>query len=77
MYNKPTKEIMIVDWDKCIRVLPEDRLAAREHEPYRCPVCAMQGRSLTPQSISAKLRFVGDLPPVCGDHDIPVQMVKV
>lgn len=74
---KHKREIMIVDYDKCIRIPPEDSMFARESTPYRCPTCARSGYNLTPQTFSGKLRFVGDPIPKCEDHDIPVEMEPV
>lgn len=73
------REIMIVDYDKCIRVPPEDTMFARESVPYRCPVCAQASlrTNLTRQTISGKLRFAGDSIPKCEDHDSPVEMEAV
>lgn len=71
------REIMIVDYDKCVRVPPEDTQFARTSTPYRCPTCATRGYNLTPQSFSGKLRFAGDRVPRCEDHDQPVDMVPV
>ena len=68
---------MIIDFVKCMRVPKEDTHLARESVPYRCPVCATQGRTLTPQTNSGKLRFGSDPAPICGDHDEPVVMEAV
>lgn len=76
MRRKP-REIMIIDYAKCVRVQPGDEWYARESTPYRCPDCATGGGRLTPQSRSARLRFVGDAVPQCSDHEVPVDMVPV
>jgi hypothetical protein len=74
---KRKKDVMIIDYDKCIRVPPEDATAARESTPYRCPSCARLGHNLTPQSNSGKLRFVGDRVPLCEDHSPALEMEPV
>ena len=74
---KPKREIMIVDYDKCIRVPPEDASFARESQPYRCPACATSGHNLTPQTFSGRLRFAGDRIPLCEDHSPAIEMEPV
>lgn len=71
------RDIMVIDYHKCIRVPREDYAWARPTRPHRCPVCATSGGNLTPQSVSARLVFGKDRPPFCEDHDVPVQMVPV
>jgi hypothetical protein len=71
------KDVMIVDYDKCMRVPVDDERWARAARPYRCPLCATDGHSLTPRSNSARLRFDGDPAPKCEDHETPVDMVAV
>ena len=72
-----TRDVMILDFKKCLRVPLEDTGLERETVPHRCPVCATGGRNLTPQTFSGKLRFVGGPLPICEDHDEPVSMVPV
>lgn len=71
------RDIMIIDFDKCLRVPQEDAMLAQPTIPHRCPICATSTRSLTPQSNSARLKFVGGPTPKCEDHEIPVDMVPV
>lgn len=71
------RDVMIIDFDKCMRVPPEDTLLARPSVPFRCPLCATNMRSLTPQSNSARLKFDGEPTPQCADHEVPVTMVPV
>lgn len=75
--RRKTREVMIIDYNKCVRVLPGDEWYARESVPYRCPICATDGGRLTPQTRSGRLRFVGDPRPQCSDHDDPVEMIPV
>jgi hypothetical protein len=76
---KPKREIMIVDYAKCIRVPPEDASYARESTPYRCPACASASlrTNLTKQTVSGRLRFAGDRIPLCEDHSPAIEMEAV
>lgn len=73
------REIMIIDYAKCVRVPPGEEWYARTSIPYRCPECAviLDGRILTPQTRSGRLRFDGDPIPKCEDHATPVEMEVV
>lgn len=71
------REIMIIDFEKCLRVPLEDQALARESEPMRCPVCAAAAGGLTLRTVSGKLRFGDDQPPICDDHEEPVVMVPI
>jgi len=66
-----TRPLIIVDWDKCIRIERGDEPWARKTTPYTCLPC------LTSGSMSAKLRFDGSPIPLCEDHDPPLQMEAV
>lgn len=71
-----TKDIMIIDYDKCMRVPPEDHMLARKSTPMRCPSCS-EGRDIT---MSGRLMFDGEAPPLCEPnklHEEPVRMVPV
>ncbi len=65
------RPIMILDFNRCIRVPTGDEVLARPSTPYTCSPC------LTAGTVSAKLRFDGSRIPVCEDHDKPVAMVEV
>ena len=87
-----SKDIMVIDYDKCVRYARGDERFKESLVPYRCPSCAggvpimsedAEGnkiratvRYLTPGSFSAKLAPVGK-PPVCMDHSAPVVMERV
>jgi hypothetical protein len=71
------RDVMIIDYNKCMRVPVEDAILARPSIPHRCPACAKLMRSLTPQSNSARLKFDGEPTPQCEDHETPVTMVPV
>jgi hypothetical protein len=86
-----TKEIMVIDYDKCVRYEKGDERFAVPLVRFRCPTCANgirfmsedeDGRPiaatlryLTPSSFSAKMAPEGE-PPFCSDHKEPIQMER-
>ncbi len=65
------RPVMILDFNRCVRVSSGDEVLARPTTPYTCDPC------LTDGSVSAKLRFDGSPIPVCEDHAKPIEMVEV
>lgn len=82
-------DVMIVDYNKCVRVAKGDEMLNETSVPYHCPICAKgvdvtdendettHLRYLTSGSFSAKLRLGGQKVPVCTDHKDKVYMVPV
>lgn len=63
MYAKPKNTIkMIVEWNRCIRVLPGDEQYMRVGVPHKCYDCAKYG------DYNGKLVFPGDEVPYCTEH---------
>lgn len=71
------RDIMIIDYDKCLRVPTEDAVFARPTIPMRCPECVTHRGSLTPLTASGRLMFEGERPPFCDNHEPAVEMVPV
>lgn len=62
-YIRPSQSIrMIIDYNRCIRVLPGDEQYMRRSTPYTCTDCSRQG------DYNGKLVFTGDEIPYCKDH---------
>ena len=77
MPRRPRRDVMILDFNRCLRIPSEDAGLERATVPHRCPLCATSRGNLTPRTFSGKLRFGSDPVPNCDDHDNPVAMVPV
>lgn len=53
---------MVIDWDRCIRVIPGDEQFMRQGIPYSCTDCKRWG------DYNGKLVFKGDKIPYCEEH---------
>lgn len=86
-----SRQIMVIDYDKCVRYAKGDAYLKTPMVQWRCPLCAygvdVRGEDpdgkpatvrvayLKPGSFSAKLAPEGK-PPVCTDHPQTVRMER-
>lgn len=87
-----TKDIMVIDYNKCVRYARGDEYLSVTMVPFRCPECAkgvpMQSEDEKGRRIEGHVSYLTDAtfsgrlarpnnPPVCADHHVPVVMERV